>query len=131
MPQRSVIRMKNERKSIEARCPACGRESLLLRKPLYEGFTRVGEELSCTLCGHIFSGEESVEFIERTGPQIFSDSDRPAEVKVFSEADAPSFCRHCEYYVVNPFMQWCAHRKKEVEATDTCRDFRRAEKKES
>ncbi|MGD9874907.1 MAG: hypothetical protein AB7T27_11670 [Kiritimatiellia bacterium] len=124
--------MKPDKKSIEAKCPACGRETLLLRKPLYEGFTRVGEELSCSLCGHRFADEESPEYIERSGPAVFSEADRPAEVKVFSEEDQPSFCRHCGHYVVNPFRQWCSRHKKEVEATDTCRDFfRRAEKEES
>lgn len=130
MPRKSATRMKSEKKNIEVRCPACGRETLLLKKPLYEGFTRVGEELSCTLCGHVFSGEESVESVERSGPEIFSDDDRPAEVEIFGEEDAPAFCRQCEHYVVNPFMQWCAFHKQKVEATDTCRDFRRAEKNE-
>lgn len=31
--------------SREIVCPACDRESLLVREPLYEGFKRVGEEL--------------------------------------------------------------------------------------
>lgn len=119
--------MKADKKSIEAKCPACGREALLLRKPVYEGFTRIGEEVTCALCGHRFTDEESPEFIERKGPKVFSEADRPRAVKVFGDEDKPSFCRHCAYYVVNPFRQWCAHRKKDVEATESCPGFRRAE----
>jgi hypothetical protein len=28
---------------------------------------------------------------------------------------------------VNPFVQFCSHRKKEVQATDSCSDFRPGE----
>jgi hypothetical protein len=115
----------NEGKSPEIVCPACGAEALLLRQPRYEGFTKVGESLRCAACGHFFAGEDEVPYKHRPEAEIFTDADRSAEVKVFSEGEADRLCRHCVHYVVNPFMQWCGLHKREVEATDTCGKFHR------
>ena len=97
--------------------------TLLLRQPRYEGFTRVGESLSCASCGHVFASEEEVPFRQARVVQVFTDADRPKAVKVFKEGENTRLCRYCLNYVVNPFMQWCGHHKKEVEATDTCAAF--------
>ncbi len=111
--------------TVEIRCPACNRDTLLMRTPRYEGFTRAGETLSCSACGHEFENEESVPFRHRRAVRVFTDADRPASVRVFDEREAEKLCRHCAHYVVNPFMQWCGRHKREVEATDSCRDFER------
>ena len=108
---------------VELRCPACGRDSWLLRKPVYEGFTKTGEALSCALCGHRFASEEEIAFKDRR-PKVFSENDRPRPVKVFREDEKGRMCRHCAEYVVNPFLQRCGLHRCEVEATDTCPHFR-------
>lgn len=95
----------------------------MLREPVYEGFTRVGESLKCAGCGHEFASEEEVPFKHRRKVKVFTDADRSQDVEVFEEGEAERLCRYCENYVVNPFMQWCGHHRKEVEATDTCGDF--------
>ncbi len=110
-------------KPLEIDCPGCGKASLLLRQPRYEGFTRVGETLSCASCGHLFGSEEEVPFRQPKVVQVFTEADRPKGVKVFSEGESSRLCRHCVNYVVNPFMQWCGLHKKEIEATDTCDAF--------
>ncbi len=112
-----------DEKSIEITCPACGKESLLRRTPEYDGFKRTGEKLSCGLCGHVFADEAAVPFKEKKAPLVFSQDDRPAPVRVFSEDENARLCRYCVYYVVNPFVQRCSHLKKEIEATDTCDHF--------
>lgn len=109
--------------SREIECPACGREALLLRRPRYEGFQKVGETLSCTACGHVFASEDEVPYKARADVRVFSESERPKAPKVFSENEADQLCRHCAHYVVNPFMQWCGLHRREVEATDTCDRF--------
>ena len=123
----------SERRPVEIDCPACGAESLLLRKPLYEGFTRVGETLTCAACGHVFADEGEVPYKGRKQPEVFSDADRSAPVEVFEDHEAERLCRHCANYVVNPFMQWCSLHRKEVEATDSCEQFapRRDDEEES
>jgi len=107
---------------VEISCPACGRDTLLLRAPLYEGFKKTGESLSCASCGHVFPSSEDVPYKHAAKISIFTDADRSASVKVFDETAAP-FCRHCVNYVVNPFTQWCGLHRKEVAATDHCDQF--------
>lgn len=119
-----------EGKPIEILCPACRGESLLLRKPEYDGFTKVGESLSCASCGYVFENEEDVPYKGRSEVKVFTDADRPAAVEVFEEDEAARLCHRCANYVVNPFMQWCSLHRKEVESTDSCPDFRLQEKKE-
>lgn len=110
-------------KPVEINCPGCGRVTLLLRQPRYEGFTKVGESLSCASCGHVFAGEEEVPFKQARRVQVFTEADRSKVAKVFDEGENARLCRYCANYVVNPFMQWCGHHRKEVESTDTCAAF--------
>jgi predicted RNA-binding Zn-ribbon protein involved in translation (DUF1610 family) len=109
--------------ALEIRCPACGGETLLRREPVYDGFRKTGEKLSCSECGHVFPDETQVPFIGIARPKVFSEGDRPAAVRVFDEAEQRRCCRHCRHYVVNPFLQRCGLHHREVEATDLCDDF--------
>lgn len=111
---------------IEITCPSCGAESFLRRKPLYDGFKKVGEELSCSACGFAFKSEAEVPFKACGKPRLFDGKDLPARPRVFSGEESARLCRYCAEYIVNPFTQRCALHKKSVEATDTCPDFRTA-----
>ncbi len=119
-----------DEKSVEILCSACQAEALLIRTPKYDGFTRVGEVLTCAACGHEYSDEEAVPFKAKQALHVFTEDDRPEQVEVFEEGETERLCRYCQNYVVNPFMQWCAHHNKEVEATDTCKDFEKKQEKE-
>lgn len=112
-----------EDKKVEIICSACGKESFVMRKPIYEGFKKIGETLSCAACGHVYASEAEVPFKTETRPRIFTEADRSRQVHVFEKNEASRLCRYCAHYVVNPFMQWCGHHRREVEATDTCDDF--------
>lgn len=120
----------NENKSIEILCPACGKESLLKRTPRYEGFKRTGEDLACSLCGHIFANENEVPFKKKPSSHLFDPKELDAKPKIFKPDDAARLCRHCAHYVVNPFVQRCALRRKEVEATDSCPKFKPSQKQD-
>lgn len=109
---------------VELRCPACARDSWLLRKPKYEGFTKTGEALTCALCGHEFASEAEIAFKDSRTPKVFSEADRPRPVKVFRADEQGKMCRYCAEYVVNPFLQRCGLHRCEVQATDTCPHFR-------
>ncbi|MBN2162342.1 MAG: hypothetical protein JXR25_15120 [Pontiellaceae bacterium] len=111
-------------KAVEIICRNCGADTLLRRDPIYEGFTRTGEQLSCSSCGYVYDEETDVPFKTRTtDPQIFTDADRSVKVDVFDEGENARLCRYCASYIVNPFTQFCAVHKKEVQATDTCPRF--------
>lgn len=109
---------------VEIHCTHCGAETFLKREPVYEGFKKTGEELSCSACGHLFASEADVPFKARAAaPALFTDADRSKPVKLFGEAENKSICRYCANYVINPFMQFCSLHRKEVQATDSCRRF--------
>lgn len=109
---------------VEIICTQCGAETFLKREPVYEGLKKIGEVLSCSSCGFIFTSEEDVLFkTAPAAPQIFTEADRSKKVKVFDEGENRTFCRYCANYVVNPFMQFCSLHKKEVQATDSCPQF--------
>ena len=112
------------KKPVEIICSSCGADTLLIRQPKYTGFTKVGEALICTSCGHEYPNEESVPFKGKKVVQVFSDVDRSAKIEVFHEDEKGRICRYCLNYIVNPFTQWCSLHKKEVEATDTCARFK-------
>jgi hypothetical protein len=108
---------------LEINCTACNADTLLKREPVYEGFSKTGEELSCTSCGHVYACEADVPFKVERKIEIFTDADRPDIVSVFSEDEKQRVCRYCKHYVVNPFAQRCDLHRKFVEATDDCADF--------
>ncbi|MDP6630631.1 MAG: hypothetical protein QGH42_13475 [Kiritimatiellia bacterium] len=108
---------------IEILCTACGEDTLLKREPVYEGFTRAGEELSCASCGHVYASEAEVPFKEKRTVEVFTDDDRPDTVDIFDDDEKQRVCRYCKHYVVNPFAQRCDRHVRFVEATDYCDDF--------
>lgn len=111
-------------KAVEIICTCCGAESFLHREPVYEGLKKTGEELRCSACGFVFASEAAVPFKEIvSAPKIFTEADRSKKVEVFNEGENKLICRYCANYVVNPFMQFCSHHKKEVQATDSCPQF--------
>jgi len=110
--------------AVEIICRHCGNESLLRREAIYEGFIKVGERLTCAGCGHEYASESEVPFKRKSGaPRIFTEADRSRKVEVFDEGENRRLCRYCANYIVNPFTQFCALRKKEVQATDSCERF--------
>lgn len=114
-------------KSVEIICSECGAEAFLTREPVYEGLKKTGEKLSCSACGFVFASEEDVPYKEKeAAPQVFTDADRSEKAEVFAEGENRQLCRYCAEYVVNPFMQYCSFHKKEVQATDSCSDFKPA-----
>ncbi|AKJ65487.1 hypothetical protein [Kiritimatiella glycovorans] len=110
--------------AVEINCPACGRETLLRREPCFEGLRKTGEALSCASCGHLFADESQIPYKSAPQtPELFDESDRSPAADVFDGDETRRLCRHCAHYTVNPFLQWCAQHRREVEATDTCPDF--------
>ncbi len=110
------------KEKVEFLCPACQKESILKREPVYEGFRRIGEKLSCLLCRHVFADEAEIPFQPKASNQLFDESDKSKPTGIFSFGEADQICRHCIDYVVNPFIQRCGRTQKIVEATDSC-DF--------
>ncbi|VGO19443.1 hypothetical protein [Pontiella sulfatireligans] len=117
--------------AVEIICRNCGADTLLKREAVYDGFTKTGEKLACSSCGFEYASEDDVPFkAVETEPQIFTEADRSAKVEVFDDGENQRLCRYCANYIVNPFTQFCALHKKEVQATDTCPKFEQAKEKD-
>ena len=110
-------------KGVEIVCTGCGRETLLRREPVYDGFVKKGERLLCASCGHEFAGEAEVPFKARKTVSVFGEDDRPRTVEIFKGDEKGRNCRYCKHYVVNPFTQRCGLHHREVQATDCCEKF--------
>jgi hypothetical protein len=108
---------------VEIVCSACSEEALLRREPVYDGFRKTGETLTCSTCGHVYADESTVPFKAARDPAVFTDADRSAEVSIFSSDETGRNCRHCAHYVVNPFTQRCSLHQREVQAMDCCARF--------
>ena len=117
--------------NLEISCPECDEITLLRREPVYEGFAKTCESLSCSECGKMFESEDEVPFKTDSPPKIFIASDKSGSVEVFDESEKHHVCRYCVNYTLNPFTQWCSLHKKEVEATHTCDRFERQEAESS
>ena len=119
------------KKKVEIICPACKKETLLRREPVYEGLKKIGENLFCISCGSPFKDESEVNFKQKAVNKVFSEADKPRQIKVFSDEEANvRNCRRCVHYVVNPFAQKCGLTGREVQATDQCWNFEEKKGKE-
>lgn len=119
-------------KRVEIICSHCGGDTLLKREAVYDGFTKTGEKLICSSCGFEYTSEEDVPFkAKESEPEVFTEADRSAKVEVFDAGENARLCRYCANYIVNPFTQFCSLHKKEVQATDTCPQFEKAEEKDA
>jgi rubredoxin len=117
--------------AVEIICRECGADTLLRREAVYDGFTKTGEKLTCSSCGYEYTSETEIPFKRSpSGPEIFTEADRSSKVEVFDETENRTLCRYCANYIVNPFTQFCAVHKREVQATDTCPQFQQAEEKD-
>lgn len=118
--------------AVEIICRKCGADTLLKREAIYDGFTKSGEKLTCSSCGEEYATESDVPFKSKiSAPPIFTEADRSVKINVFDESENHHLCRYCANYIVNPFTQFCAFQKKEVQATDTCGQFEQAKEKEA
>ena len=110
--------------SMEIRCKACNRLTLVRAEPVYEDFKKVSESFVCTACGHRYPSREKTPFVDPDGrPRVFSEADRPEVVKVFKSDERRRSCAWCRLFIVNPFSQRCGLNNREVQATDVCARF--------
>jgi predicted RNA-binding Zn-ribbon protein involved in translation (DUF1610 family) len=104
-------------------CPHCGQESFVKSKPVYEGFKKIGEELSCVNCGHVFKDEAEIPYKTKQSVINLTDTQNKKHLKILEDENNHKICRYCKYYVVNPFSQRCTYWNKQVEPSDSCENF--------
>jgi len=109
---------------MEAKCPQCEKPTLFTSEAVYEGFSKVGEVMKCTECGHEMA-DTDIEAASSLAPkpEVFGEEDQPESMRLVGQGDPLKTCRHCQHYVENPFTQRCSLHRKEVQATDSCERF--------
>ena len=114
-------------------CPACNEESFIKLKPVLDGWTKIGEILTCGLCEHKLCDYEQVA-PEATIAEPNSKTSALADLLGGVEVEKPvieiteaerRFCRDCQHFIVHPFMSRCTLHDKQVNPMDDCSDFQR------
>ncbi|NOY81218.1 MAG: hypothetical protein GXP31_09460 [Kiritimatiellaeota bacterium] len=121
----------------EFRCPACGRDSVAVVEPRFEGWKRVGEDLVCGLCHAALKAAAVNEPVpdrreldvlrakELLGLSRDKDGGRKAADVLSSGAPDRDrhFCRDCRHYLLHPFLSRCILHDRAVEPMQDCPDF--------
>lgn len=97
-------------KGVRIACPGCSQESVLKVVKKFDGLRVVGETKVCAFCGHEFPGDD-IPVVEEKRTDFFDDVGKG------------NVCRNCINFVVNPWMQKCVLRDREVDALDSCASF--------
>lgn len=110
-------------------CKACGQTGLFVTRPVFDGFTKVGEVRVCATCGAEQDPAPGTPTAGEPGPrknalfdQVFG-GESVERIHVFQGDEHRRICGHCRHYLVNPFTQRCGLHMKEVQATDSCGSF--------
>lgn len=120
-------------------CDGCGQNSLLKAKPRLDGWTQVGTDLVCALCGAVVScpgqDDEPVpsESAELAAAARFGDAlaflgtdeteARPDAAEFLDQTDAPRFCKDCTHFIRHPFVTRCGLHDRDTHPTSDCPDF--------
>ena len=117
----------------KTRCPHCGENTVVKSKPKMEGWTRVGDELVCALCGAELGVPEKAD-------EGKNSSSAAALAALLGEAPAPKlrldpgaehkrFCRNCRHRIEHPFVLRCDLDGHEIDPGSCCANFAPAEEK--
>ncbi len=115
----------------QLKCPHCGKECFLVKKAMMDGWTKVGDILSCSCCSAKIAELEDEKAKTSDINSKFSSlenllSEKKKEgPKIESTEDEKHFCRDCIHFVAHPFLSRCELRKKNVNPMDDCVEFKK------
>lgn len=111
------------------RCTFCHEDSVVKARKVLDGWSTVGEEFVCALCGAaVVSEEESLDEPDVSVAASECDSDT-ADSRVAALFDGDGlcgsrhFCRDCVHYLKHPFVSRCLLHDKPVEPMQDCPDY--------
>lgn len=126
--------MDNLRVGDRAFCSSCKAETRVKAQRRLDGWTVVGEDLVCALCGHVLLSmenrpsdtEEQKDSSEKvTALANFLSEELPTRQRLVDEEEG-RFCRDCVHFLKHPFVSRCLLHDREVEPMDDCEDFEKA-----
>ena len=116
-------------KQTKIKCPHCGEYAFFKEKKIYDdSFTLTGVKHICFLCG----AEADIKAETGTGNSRGAldklskllGGETVGKVSLDLADDEVRFCCHCTHYIKHPFMNRCGLTLKEIEATDSCENFK-------
>ena len=110
------------------KCPKCGSESVLVRKPVIEGWTKKGEILACALCSAKAADYQEGADLRPTSESTdklasFLGVEKTKQKRIEVNDKEKRFCRDCAHYIVHPFHDRCSLRNTNVNPMDDCPQF--------
>ena len=115
-------------------CKHCGENSFLVKKTIMDGWTKLGEVLTCSSCSmeieKISNEEKSSENKEQKNLSLnklssFLGTEQEEKPTINMEEDEKYFCRDCKHYISHPFLNRCSLQQVEVNPMDDCPSFER------
>ena len=116
-------------------CPYCEQESIVRSETEMDGWKKVGEFLSCAMCGKKLSDvvtSSSLDIDEATGDDKgnrdlmdFLGTSKDVKKKIVDDDGTRRFCRDCSSLMDHPFKTYCLRHKIDVNPMDDCDDFSR------
>ncbi len=115
-------------------CPHCGETSVLKSRKVMEGWSAIGSELVCALCGKKIADElpdAATSSTKKKSAKLAAllGEEPVAAPRLDGGKEAGRFCRNCVDFVDHPFKTVCGRTLKQVDPMGDCPDFRRVEKK--
>jgi transcription elongation factor Elf1 len=121
-------------------CPGCNSETIVKTKVVMDGWTCIGHDLVCALCGYRFAPMDTpdgnattdsvTEHVRRDVEEFFGDvaAHKPTADELFADGDIRTqFCKDCRHYYHNAFHSACLLTKLEVDPMSDCNRFRSRE----
>ena len=97
-------------------CSHCGEKTIPREESVFEGWTKIGVNRFCSLCGGKLDGSV-------TEPaSILGTSQETVKSTEYLD-EQPRFCRDCKEYIKHPFHSRCGKTNREVGPMDDCPDF--------
>jgi len=108
------------------RCPHCGEDTVVKTKPKMEGWTRVGDVLTCALCGAELGVPEEGKSpaSSRSAALAALLGEKPEQkLRLDPGSEHKRFCRNCRKRIEHPFVLRCGRDGREIDPGSCCEDF--------
>lgn len=108
------------------RCPHCGEDTVVKSKPKMDGWTRIGDVLTCVLCGAELGApeEEKSSASASTAALAALLGEKPEpKFRIDPGSEHRRFCRNCRKRIEHPFVLRCGRDGREIDPSGCCDAF--------
>lgn len=110
-------------------CPHCGNSSFLKKESVMDGWTKVGDILSCASCSaKIVDIEEDKkkEDSQQNSSMALADllgMEKEEKLSIEASEEEKRFCRDCAHFISHPFLDRCSLHETDVNPMEDCAEF--------